>query len=248
MTGVVRLLANGCFVLDFDGEQRFVVFPAGFTGAPDDTTSLVGPDGWTIRDGTAIDATGQLMPVEMIPGGVDGRLGNFLAFCAPGSSEIAVLGTAEPAFDPAALSTDELVGMLTAADFTESWPCGYGFAASTADQRVGLVMYADSEPPATGTVSLPDTAWRADLLVGKDLFAQSCDDVIEFWEPATIITATWPLAAGTFELALPDTAVPGCGANDVTTTLVGAMVDTPLGPISLPELDLANTAWGCFAG
>ena len=248
LTGVVRLLRNGCFMLDFDGEQRFVTFPAGFAGAPDDSTSLIGPDGWTIGDGTAIDATGQLMSVEMIPGGTDGRLGNFLAFCDPGSAEIAVLATAEPAFDPATLTTDELVGMLTGADFTQSWACGYGFAASTADQRVGLVMYADSAPSGSSTVTLPDAAWRAEVLVGKHLFAQSCDDVIEFWEPESIITASWPLSAGTFELALPDTDVPGCSANDVATVLVGAVVETPVGRIDLPDLSLTNSAWGCFAG
>jgi hypothetical protein len=109
-------------------------------------------------------------------------------------------------------------------------------------------MYADTERSGSSTVTLPDTAWTAEVLVGKHLFAQSCDDVIEFWEPEPIITASWPLSAGAFELALPDTATVGCGANDVATTLVGAIVETSGGPIELPDLALANASWGCFAG
>ncbi len=249
MTAVVRLLANGCFMLEFESEQRVVAFPEGFVTDPADPTTVISPDGSTIVDGTPIDASGQLMGIDSIPGGRDSRWGNQLGYCDPDGIELAVLDTAAPAFDPAALSPDQLVGLIADAEFTESWPCGFGFAASTLDQRVGLVIYSDTPngPTETGTITLPDERWSAQVIVGKHLFAQSCDDVVEFWEPETTIAATWPIVAGSFEL--DSAASPaGCGGSSVTTTLTAAVVDTPSGQFALPTLELTNAAWGCFAG
>ena len=249
MTAVVRVLANGCFTLVFGSEQRVVAFPEGFVTDTADPTTVISPDGSTIVDGTVIDASGQLMGIDSIPGGRDSRWGNQLDFCDPGGIELAVLDTAVPAFDPAALSPDQLVGLLTDAEFTESWPCGFGFAASTVDQRVGVVIYANTPDGPTGpaTVTLPDQAWNAHVTVGKHLFAQNCDDVAEYWEPERIITATWPIVAGSFGLDTVASSM-DCGGTSVTTTLTAAVVDTPSGPISLPTLELTNSAWGCFAG
>jgi len=249
MTGVLRLLANGCFMLEFGSEQRVVAFPEGFVTDPADPTTVIGTDGSIIVDGTAIDATGQLMGIGSIPGGRDSRWGNQLGFCDHGGIELAVLDTAVPAFDPAALSTEELVGLMSDAEFTESWACGFGFAASTADQRVGVVIYANTPdgPSGAATVVLPDERWDARVIVGKNLFAQSCDDVFEFWEPESIVAASWPIVAGSFELDAPATSE-GCGGSRVSTTLNAAIVDTPSGQEMLPTLELTNAAWGCFAG
>lgn len=248
LTGTVRVLDNGCFMLEFDREQRVVAFPEGFVTDPADPTAVITTDGSTIVDGTSIDATGRNLPVDMITGGRDSRWGNELGYCDPGAIDLMVLDTATLAFDPTSLTTDQLVGLLTDSEFTETWPCGYGFATSTADQHVGLVIYALGEPSGPGTVMLPDAAWGAQVTLGKNLFSQNCDDVAEFWEPEAIIAASWPLTAGSFVLGTPADPTTGCGTGMVTTTLIGAIVDTPSGPIPLDDLGLTNAAWGCFAG
>ena len=255
MMGVVRLFDNGCFMLDFNGvqrpdafaEQRVVAFPEGYITDPTDPTTVVAPDGWRIADGTAIDATGQIMGVDMIPGGGDSRWGSQLGYCDPGGLDMAVLDTAAPAFDPAALTTDQMVGLLTDAEFTESWPCGYGLATSTADQHVGLVIYALAEPSEAGTVTLPDAGWSASVNIGTHMFAQNCDDAIEFWEPEQIITESWTLTAGEFGLEIADGPAGWCGSPPLATVLTGAVIDTPSGPISLPDLELARTRHGAVS-
>lgn len=248
LTGTVRVLDNGCFMLDFDNEQRVVAFPEGFVTDPTDPATVVATDGSKIFDGASIDATGRSLPVDLMTGGRDSRWGNELDYCDPGATDLIVLDTATLAFDPTSLTTDDLVGLVTDSEFTEPWPCGYGFATSTADQHVGLTIYALAEPSGPGTVTLPDTAWSAQVTVGTNLFSQNCDDVIEFWEPEAVVAASWPMTAGTFTLDIPAGPTTGCGMSRVTTTLIGAIVDTPSGPIPLDDLELTNAAWGCFAG
>jgi hypothetical protein len=248
MTGTVRVLGNGCWMLEVNDQQRLVAFPQGFAGADDDPGTLLGPDGWEVRDGTEIDAVGQITWVESIPGGRDSRYGNLLSFCDPDGVEIAVLTEAEPAFDAAALHADELVALVTGAAFTESWPCGYGFATSTADQHVGLVIRPTADPPTEGEVVLPDAAWRAEIIVGKHLFAQNCDDVLEWWEPDYVAVERWPLVSGRFAVDATSDTTQGCTANLVSTVLTDAVVEGPEGQIGLPPIELGNTAWGCFAG
>jgi hypothetical protein len=244
--GTVALEPNGCWMIAINGQQRLVAFPQGFDGS--DPTAVVDPDGNTIVDGTELDVVGQIIGIDSIPGGADTRWGTLLAFCDPAGAELAVLDEAEPAFDPASLDDPRLTEMLRAADFTESWPCGYGFAVSTADQRVGVLLYAPSEPTTARTVELPDADWTAEVIVGKNLFVQHCDDVVEQWEAEPVVAARWPLTSGTFVLTPPAGDTGGCGGLSVSTDLTGAVARTPAGEVELPALSLVNAAWGCFAG
>ncbi len=247
LTGTVHQDDNGCWVVEMGGERVTLALPPGFGTPSEDTTRVVGPDGFAIADGTAIDGTGEIVWIPDTGELADGRWGNIVRFCSPSASAVATFTSVTPAYDPTRVDMSTLVESLRSADFTEAWPCGYGFAVSTDDQRIGLLLYATEAPSATATVTLPDPAWNATVIVGKDLFIQHCDDVVEVFEPPSIVAAEWPLTAGSFELTVP-VDVAGCGSNAVESQLVGAVVDTPDGDVSLPSISLGNEAWGCFAG
>jgi hypothetical protein len=83
--------------------------------------------------------------------------------------------------------------------------------------------------------------------VGKDLFVQHCDDVVESSEPPVVVAGTWQIVAGSFDVTPPADEA-GCGGATVSSQLTGAVVATPLGRVELPTIELVNTAWGCFAG
>lgn len=58
--------------------------------------------------------------------------------------------------------------------------CGIGFAVSTEDQHVALVIHlGDTSDAVEVPVSLPDDRWVAEVVIGKHLMAQWCDDVVE---------------------------------------------------------------------
>lgn len=247
-TGTVRLGSDGCWLVELGSERPLLLaVPEGFVSDPADPARLVGPGDVVLTHGTAVDGRGDLVWPNGIAGGDDSRWGDLLSFCDPAAGGIAAFTEIGPSYDPTSVPTDGLVDALRAVTFDTAWPCGYGFAASSPDQRIGLLLYAREQPTAAVTISLPDDRWTATISVGKDLFVQHCDDVIEGFEPIAIVVGEWPIVAGTFELAPADDPG-GCGSAEVRTQLTGAIVDTPAGPVELPPIALVNTAWGCFAG
>ncbi len=172
-----------------------------------------------------------------------------MTFCAPSLAELAVFDRMEPAFDPALLTPSQLAALVTAAEFTESWPCGRGWARSTADQRVGVVIYQNDgrQPGPLDAIELPHAGWTAEVIVGKYQFAQHCDDAVEEWEPQPVTVARWALEGGTIEILDP---VPASDAPPapVRASLTNAWVQRDIGRFSLPDLDLLNTAYNLFAG
>lgn len=248
LTGVIALQAGGCWTIDLGDGARPVVFPAGYTKPPDDGAVMEGPDGQTVESGMAVDALGGVVPAVVFPGVPDGYWGNYLSSCDPEIQEFVVLDTLEPAFDPQALSDDDLVALVEAADLTTDWGCGIGFAASTADQHVALMVHLrDGSDDVEAPVTFPDERWIAEIVFGKLLMNQWCDDAIESWAPQPLVVARWPLSGGELEFTPPPT--PGCAAGPpVTATLRDATVATPSGDVALGRLSLANDAYGCFAG
>ena len=83
--------------------------------------------------------------------------------------------------------------------------------------------------------------------MGKHLFVNHCDDVFEQWEPLPVIAGRWQLAGGTLEIL--DNLPQDSTSAPVRATLVDGSVATDDGTtISLPRVDLENTAFNFFAG
>lgn len=144
-------------------------------------------------------------------------------------------------------------GEVLAGTLDQSWGCGYGFRASDEAQTVGVVIEwdagvgSDDAPAAAEEVILPDEGWRADVWFGENLFANWCNDVIDSNAPQQDLAETWPIVEGTFSHDAP--ASEGCGGGGVEAHLTGGVAERPDGSqVVIPELDLVNESWGCFAG
>jgi len=133
---------------------------------------------------------------------------------------------------------------------SDDWGCGVGFARSDARQTMAVVI---SHPgplgpellaTPTATVTLPDPDWQAEVRVGRDLFANWCDDLVEPGEPTARIDRRWPLRSGTLEITLPTLA----DAGRAEGRLDGAVVEVDGDERTLPSMRLTNAAWGRFAG
>ena len=236
------LTAGECWTLDLGDGPRPVIFPVGFAAAAD---GVADPASEVLRAGTGVDGMGGIVTLTELPARDDASLDPVIG-CVPEAREAIVFENLAPAFDPAVLTTEQWLELLTAAEFTESWGCGIGFAVSTADQHVALVIHANDFDALDATVTLPHEAWTAQVLVGKQLMAQWCDDAVEPWEPSATVSAQWPLTAGVLDFgAVPQAE---CIGGPEAATLSGIRVETPEGEVELADLDLVNDAFGCFAG
>lgn len=133
----------------------------------------------------------------------------------------------------------------------DEYGCGYGFWLGSPDGEVAVrIAAADGSVVAGGPpqeTSLPHDAWDATLLVGQDLYANWCDDVIEAGEPEPVVIEQWPLTAGTITLhgTVPADTCP----YEARATVTGLEATRPHGTIvELGDRDVTNDAWGCFAG
>ncbi|MDH3755765.1 MAG: hypothetical protein OEU32_18035 [Acidimicrobiia bacterium] len=139
------------------------------------------------------------------------------------------------------------------AGLTVAWQCGHGFWVGNGDQTLAIRFQAhDANALATGaapavvTLPDPDERWSGTLTLGRDLYANWCDDVIEEGEPEPVVAETWAIAAGTIEIvAVPP--VDECGpAHGWARGLVAEADDGRT--VEIDDLRLINPAWGCFAG
>ncbi|MFO7960124.1 MAG: hypothetical protein R6U94_04160 [Nitriliruptoraceae bacterium] len=136
------------------------------------------------------------------------------------------------------------VGMM------EEYGCGYGFWLGSPDERVAVRLAAAPEIAAAGALSrvtdLPDDAWDATVLIGEDLYANWCDDVVEPGEPEPDVAEQWPMTAGTITLqSVPSADCP----TEVRGSVSGLEATRPDGTVvDLGERDVGNDTWGCFAG
>jgi hypothetical protein len=138
-------------------------------------------------------------------------------------------------------------------ELDESWGCGYGFRASDAAQTVAVVVEWDggfgaADVPATAEeLTLPAARWKADVWVGERLFANWCNDVVDMNQPQPDLEETWPIVEGTLSHDAPASA--DCGAAEVAGRLTGGVAERPDGTrVAIPDVDLVNETWGCFAG
>lgn len=131
-------------------------------------------------------------------------------------------------------------------ELSEFWACGIGFAASNTDQSVALFVYSNDQNPMP-PVSFPDDTWDAKILVGKDLLANHCDDVLEEGEPVPVIEEEWTVDGGLLNFVHPDTGL--CGATGpVAGTFTALTAANSTSSIDIGDLEVVNENYGCFAG
>lgn len=248
VVGTLLLAPNGCWYADMNGTERLVVLPPGFRQSARNGAELVNEGGDVFRHGDRFDAVGYIVWAVDVPGGADGKWGNYMSFCQPEVDQLAVFTSLDHEFDPTTLSTTEQSEMLSTAVFTEHFSCGRGWATSTADQRVGVVVY-EAEPAdvLTGRIDLPHRNWNASVLIGKNLFSEHCNDAIEEWIALPTIAAQWPLASGTITISDPIPSLEDAPAR-VRAALHGGRADTGAGLVPFPAVELDNPSFNFFAG
>jgi hypothetical protein len=139
----------------------------------------------------------------------------------------------------------EVVDALLEVDY----PCGFGFAYGSIDQTLGLYLYASGfgAPDVSKPIELPAESWTAELRVGRDLFANHCDDVIDTSEPEPVVDEIWVVTAGT--LVVEGVGSGGCGSTMAAGILTGAVIESPDGAtLELGDVELRNDGYGCVAG
>ena len=247
MAGTLEDDGNGCWFLGGTYGRGSIVFPPGFV-LTEDGTSVIGPDGEHLANGTPIDISGTILySADDLPGGPDSKWGNHLELCGL-QSGLVVASRLSAANLPTAAEANELIRSLDSSALTTDWPCGYGFATSTSDQRVGLTIFpAGSELPEGGAVTLPDARFHAVVEVGSNLFSNNCDDVFEWFEPERKVAATFEIVSGTF--TYPNAADLACtGGPPMTITVTDVVVAGPDGEVTLGTIEITNRSFGCLAG
>jgi len=133
----------------------------------------------------------------------------------------------------------------------DEYGCGFGFWLGSSDQEVAVRFAAANQIAAEGDLpqqaTLPDDAWEATVIIGEDLYANWCDDVLEPGEPEPAVAERWPITAGSITLhePLPADLCP----HTARATVTGLEATRPDGAtVHLGERELTNDAWGCFAG
>ena len=137
---------------------------------------------------------------------------------------------------------------LGRAQLTDTRGCGTTFAAADPDGTVLLELTWEGEGAPPAQVALPDPSWSAEVQVGRDLFANWCDDVLEPDEPLPQLESSLEVVGGTLAIAEPPPATSPC-PSAVTATATDLAVALPDGSTTTwPEIALANEFWGCFPG
>ncbi len=247
LTGTLGLEANGCWMIDLGDGPRLLIFPEGFDKPPNDGALMEGPTGGRFADAMTVDLDGGFAQADALPGGTDGFWGGYVGFCSPERRDVVIADSMTAAFDPGGLTESDLVGLARTSVLTRSWGCGFGFEVSSADQRVSVRLYPNRMTPSPPPATLPDENWTAEVLVGKHLNSNHCDDAVEGWEPEPNIVAKWPLTSGQLEFDLPEEVE--CGlVPPVMARLEGAAFQAGAEEVMLGELAIVNESFGCFAG
>lgn len=249
VVGTLLLAEHGCWYAKVNGFERLVVLPEGFELNPEAGGELIDQTGTVYRDGDRFDAVGSTLPRGLIPGGEDGKWGNYIAFCQPRLNELIVFDSLVDEFDPTSLTGEEVTDLVRQARFTEHWDCGRGWATSTSDQTVGLVIYESSteRTDTSDQIVFPDPDWQTSVRFGKNLFAEHCNDAIEDWVVLPDITIQWPLIEGIVTVTDP---IPGLEDAPALVRAVfdGGQIETESGLVSLPRIELNNRSFNFFAG
>jgi len=178
-------------------------------------------------------ATGRVtsLDVDMIEGAADDEYGYAVTSFVPA-------GEVDSARDLAGL--------------TEQWACGRGFHLSDPSQTIALML--DLSDPSSQQVppqatALPDEAWDARVLVGANLFANWCDDVIETTDPVPRTDQIWPVVAGTITFTDDLSSLGSACERPVAARLTGLVVERPGGTrVPIADREVSNSCWNGAAG
>ena len=133
-------------------------------------------------------------------------------------------------------------------DLTETYGCGHGFWIGNPDQTAAL-RFAYLEPDGRAVdAELPDPRWSAELLVGTDLYANWCDDVIEPDEPEPRVTARYEIVNGALHVLGEPPSEP---FTPGALTLEAVAIAAQIGPdevVPLGDVTIENHSYGLFAG
>jgi hypothetical protein len=142
---------------------------------------------------------------------------------------------------------------FTAADLpepavlTQEWGCGFGFWLSNADQSVALRLAYTGEGSPPATTQLPSPLWEARLIIGTDLYANWCDDVIEADEPTPVEHWVLPVVGGRIDVE-GEAPEPFSG-GELTFTADALVVELPDGAqVTWGDVAGRNSSWGFMAG
>ena len=133
-------------------------------------------------------------------------------------------------------------------EMTETYGCGHGFWIGNPSETAALrFAYLGDDGDATDA-RLPDPRWQVELLVGTDLYANWCDDVIEPGEPEPDISATSRVVEGSLEIIGDSPTEPFTPAT-LTLEARGLAVEMDDAEIvPLGDVTIVNTSYGVFAG
>lgn len=90
-----EIAGNGCFELDIDGTNHFVIWPMG--SSLDGPVQVRLPDGTVLASGDPIDGTGAFTRRAPLTADRNGYWATVIGFCAPDATEVVVLDSASRA-------------------------------------------------------------------------------------------------------------------------------------------------------
>ena len=147
-----------------------------------------------------------------------------------------------------ACATPSGVGDIAEIDtLTESYGCGTGFWVGNPEQTTALRLAFRSADGQPESVSLPHPDWTAELVDGRNLYANWCDDVIEEGEPEPQRVRVLPVISGELEIVGEPPAPFEGGTLAVRAT--DLVLDVGSGQThALGDIEIENPSWGFFAG
>lgn len=133
-------------------------------------------------------------------------------------------------------------------EMTETYGCGYGFWIGNPSQTAALRFQYLGDDGRAVDAELPDPRWSAELLVGTDLYANWCDDVIGPDEPEPRVTARYEIVGGSIAVIGEPPGEPfqptelTLEASDLEVR-TDASTTEPIGDVTI-----VNSSYGIFAG
>ncbi len=130
---------------------------------------------------------------------------------------------------------------------SETYGCGFGFWVGNPEQTTALRFAYEGEGTPSESATLPDADWRVELIDGRDLYANWCDDVVEPDEPEPRQVRVLPVVSGSLRIVgEPPRPFEG---GPLTLQATDLAVDVGDGERrELGRIEIENPSWGFLAG